>query len=122
MAINLASIQTGMDVYDPAGDKIGTIGDILDVQAYSESDMNTVSANPATGTVGDMGVTTVTPNPSDQKRYLKVDQGGILGIGATELYIPFDAVESVAPGECVTVNCTKDTCGDMYGNKPDFLS
>jgi len=122
MATNLASVQTGMDVYDPAGDKIGTISDVLDVEAYSETDTNTVYADQATGAVGDLDVTTVTPNPEGQKRYLKVDQGGILGIGAKELYIPFDAVESVAPGECVTVNCTKDTCGDMYGNKPDFLS
>lgn len=121
MAINLNSVQTGMDVLDPNGNKIGAVSDILDVQAYSEADTDTVYSDPTTGTVGDLQAETVTPDPAGRQSYLKVDQGGILGIGAKELYIPSSAVQTVVPGDNLTVNCTKDTCDDMYGNKPDFL-
>jgi sporulation protein YlmC with PRC-barrel domain len=121
MAVNLSTVQTGMDVLDPSGNKIGSVSDILSVQAYSETDTDTVFADPAAGTAGDLQTTSVTPDPSGQQTYLKVDQGGILGIGAKELYIPFSAVQNVVPGDNLTVNCTKDTCGNMYGSKPDFL-
>jgi sporulation protein YlmC with PRC-barrel domain len=121
MAIDLSGVQTGMDVLDPAGEKIGSISDIVDVQAYSATDTTSSYDDPATGGTSDIGVTTVTPNPSAEKTYLKVNQGGVLGIGAKELYIPFNSVKNIAPGDSVTVDCTKDTCGDMYGNKPDFL-
>jgi hypothetical protein len=116
MTVNLASVQTGMEVFDPVGDKIGTVADILDVQAYSATEQDTLTTDPATGMPS-----AVTPNPAAEQRYLKVEHGGILGMGAKELYIPFSAVETVVPGDCLTVNCTKDTCGDMYGTKPDFL-
>jgi hypothetical protein len=121
MVVNLASVQTGMDVLDPTGEKIGTVADVLNVQAYSATDNDTIVTEPATGATADLQMTTVTPDPSGQQTYLKVEQGGILGIGAKDLYIPLSAVETVVPGDNVTVNCTKDTCGDMYGTKPDFL-
>jgi hypothetical protein len=50
--------------------------------------------------------------------YFKESQGGILGIGAKDLYIPYDAVQSVQPGESVTLNVTKDQAGSMYANEP----
>jgi hypothetical protein len=80
-----------------------------------------MAADPETGTVADLQTTTVTPDPSGDQTYLKVEHGGILGIGATDLYIPFSAVQTVVPGDNLTVNCTKDTCGDLYGDKPDVL-
>lgn len=122
MAIDQSSVQTGMEVLDPTGEKIGTISDILDVQAYSATDTQPSYTDPSTGTASDLQTTTVTPNPSGGQRYFKVNQGGVLGIGAKELYIPFSAVENIVPGDNVTVNCTKETCGDMYGSKPDFLT
>jgi hypothetical protein len=110
-----------MDVLDPTGEKIGTVADILNVQAYSATEQDTMAADPATGTVADLQTTTVSPDPAGDQTYLKVEHGGILGIGATDLYIPFSAVQTVVPGDNLTVNCTKDTCGDLYGTKPDFL-
>lgn len=121
MATNLATVQTGMDVLDPAGDKIGTVSDILTVQAYSANEQDAMYADPATSTVSDLQTTMGTPDAAGEQTYLKVEQGGILGIGARELYIPFSAVKQVVPGGNLTVNCTKDTCGDMYGDKPAFL-
>jgi hypothetical protein len=101
-----------MDVLDPTGDKIGSISDIVGVQAYSAKDAQT-------------GYTDLTstgsPSPSGEQTYLKVSQGGVLGIGATDLYIPYNDIQNIVPGESITVNCTKDTCGAMYGTKPDFL-
>lgn len=122
MAVDLGSVQTGMDVFDPAGEKIGTLSDILNVQAYSATENQASYTAPGTGTTADVQMGTTAPAPSGQNAYLKVDQGGILGIGAKELYIPFSAVESIVPGDNLTVNCTKATCADMYGTKPEFLS
>lgn len=121
MAVNLGTVQTGMDVLDPSGNKIGTVADILNVAARSATGSNTGAAGLSLGTAGDLETTTVPADNSSQTTYLKVDQGGILGIGAKELYIPFSAVQNVVPGDNLTVNCTKDTCDSMYGNKPDFL-
>jgi hypothetical protein len=38
-----------------------------------------------------------------------------------ERYIPFDAVQNVAPGDGVTIHCTKDQCDNLYARKPSFL-
>jgi hypothetical protein len=46
--------------------------------------------------------------------YLKVNQGGFLGIGAKELYVPLSAVQNVIPGDRVVLNCTKDEASTMY--------
>lgn len=118
--LDLTTVQAGMDVLDPIGDKVGTISDILDVQAYSASDTDTAYTDPTTGTISDYDVTSVTP--TGEQRYLTVKHGGLLGIGAEELYVPLSAVQNIVPGESVTINCTKDTCGDMYGTKPAALS
>ncbi len=120
MALDLSTVQTGMDVLDPNGDKIGSVSDILDVQAYDATDTDTLATDPTTGAVSDYDVTTVAP--AGDQRYLEVKHGGVLGIGAEELYVPLSAVQNIVPGDSVTINCTKDTCGDMYGTKPPGLS
>jgi hypothetical protein len=121
VAVDLSTIQTGMDVLDPTGQKVGTVADILDVEAYKATDSETTYTDTPSGAMSGMQTTTVAPNPSAGQRYLKINQGGILGIVAKELYVPFDAVDDVVPGGNLTIDCTKDTCGDMYGTKPDFL-
>jgi hypothetical protein len=50
-----------------------------------------------------------------------VSQGGVLGIGATDLYIPLDAVQTVSPGKSVTLNCAGDACSEQYGRKPSYI-
>ncbi|MDQ2742889.1 MAG: hypothetical protein M3Z66_11425 [Chloroflexota bacterium] len=121
MAPDLSTVQIGMDVLDPTGEKIGSISDIIGVQTYRETDSDTMFANPSTGATAEVATTTITSNPPGSQRYLTVDQGGTPGIVGKELYIPFNAVQSVVPGQSVTVNCTKDTCGTLYNKKADVL-
>ncbi|HZU12540.1 MAG TPA: hypothetical protein VFB58_06840 [Chloroflexota bacterium] len=73
------------------------------------------------GSSGGFGTSPTSSGTMTGTGYFKVDQGGILGIGAKELYIPFSAVTSVDPGNCVTLNCTKDECDNAYSQKPAFL-
>jgi hypothetical protein len=65
-------------------------------------------------TAGDPGVTLT---PSDTK-YFEVKHGGILGIGGDHLYVPFSAVEAVAPGDSVTLACTLADCASRFGERP----
>lgn len=53
--------------------------------------------------------------------YFKVNQGGVLGIGATSFYIPFSAVQNVVAGGRVTLSCTKEECATQYGSMPAAL-
>ncbi len=114
MATNLAGIQNGMDVYDSTGDKIGSVDDVLTLAAYSQNAQN----DPLAGTTGDTSYGT---GETDENSVIKVSEGGVLGIGATELYVPMDAIASIAPGDSVTLNCSKAQCETMYSQKPSFL-
>lgn len=53
--------------------------------------------------------------------YLHVEQGGILGIGAKDLYIPMSVVQDIDPSNCVSLSITKQQADDNYQTKPDFL-
>jgi len=115
MVTDLTGVQNGMDVYDSAGDKIGTVADVLTLAAYSQNAQNDPYASGSTGSTGyDTGVT-------DQNAVLKVNEGGVLGIGAKELYIPMDAVQTITPGDSVTLTCAKSQCESLYAEKPSFL-
>lgn len=124
MATNMAGIEPGMDVLDVSGEKVGTVADVLTIQAFSQAGASSAYASPTTdpGT-GGYGTGPVTSGvvSAGEGSILQVEQGGILGIGARDLYIPFGDVQNVVPGSNVTVNCTKDMCAERYGNKPDFL-
>ena len=124
--LNPVHIQEGMDVYDSAGSKIGSVADI-----YFDTD--SVTWNPPAGTTGATGTdyqntssvtnaaTTATMTPPPTTGSFKVTEGGILGIGAKDLYFPFDAVTSIDPGACLSVSCAKGECDDRYGEKPDWI-
>jgi hypothetical protein len=118
MAINLAGVQSGMDVFDSTGDKIGTVADVLTLTAFSQN----VQSDPyAPGTAESTGTPGYVSGATDQNAVLKVKEGGVLGIGAKELYIPVDAVQNITPGESVTLNCAKSQCETLYAEKPSFL-
>lgn len=118
MATDFAGVQNGMDVYDSTGDKIGTVADVLTLAAYSQNARNDPyaagSADSTDATVSGTGV-------ADQNAVLKVNEGGVLGIGAKELYIPVDAVQTITPGQSVTLTCAKSQCESLYAQKPSFL-
>jgi sporulation protein YlmC with PRC-barrel domain len=101
MATNLQMIDKGMEVYDSMGEKIGSVADVYAVAAESQTSTLT-----PTSTAGTM---------------FKVNEGGVLGIGATVLYVPFNAVANVDPGDSVTLNCTQADAERQYATKPDFL-
>ncbi len=116
MATNTGSVSTGMDVLDSTGEKIGSIADVLTLAAYSQSAQSDPYASSTTGSDTDGGL-----GAADGNTVLKVSEGGVLGIGAKELYIPFDAVQSIVPGESVTINCAQAQCDSLYSQKPSFL-
>jgi hypothetical protein len=132
MISGVTDIQQGMDVFGADGQKIGSVSEVYrDVGAGTAGTYGTptgtsdivteeVTTTP-TGTPGGTFAETTTSTGATSPGYFKVDQGGILGIGAKELYIPFSAVSTVVPGENVTVSCTKDECGTRFGTKPAFL-
>lgn len=101
MVTNADTVQKGMEVFDSTGDKIGSVGDVYTVQAQSQT--NPIGPVTSTGSL------------------FEVDEGGVLGIGATKLYIPFSAVQTVDLGNSLTLNCTKAQAEAQYTNKPDFL-
>jgi hypothetical protein len=116
MTIDLAGVQNGMDVFDSIGDKIGAVDDVLALTTYSQ---NAQSDPYAPGTAESTGTTGT--GAADQNAVLKVKEGGMLGIGAKELYVPVDAVQTVTPGESVTLSCAKSQCETLYADKPSFL-
>jgi hypothetical protein len=101
MVANLSDIK-GMDVFDPDGEKVGTVADVFAVPAFGHSNFDS--------------------DPAGEGRILKVERGGIMGIDATDLYIPVKDVQSVVPGQYLTINCSKDVCDNLYAKKPDFMS
>jgi hypothetical protein len=107
MVTNLSDIK-GMDVFDPNGEKVGTIAAVFAVPAFSRNS----PPNPSVGTVP----------PTGEETILKLEKGGMMGIGATDLYIPVKDVQTMVPGKNLTINCSKDVCDNLYANKPDFMS
>ena len=89
-------IETGMEVYGTGGEKLGKVTKVWPAAA----DPTATAAGPG---------------------YFEMEHGGILGVGAKELYVPYAAVDDWVPGECLTLGCGKDDCEALYGNKPDFL-
>jgi len=122
MVTNLSDIK-GMDVFDPNGEKVGTIAAVFAVPAFSRNSPPT----PSVGTVPPTGEGAYTGASFDsdsagEETILKVERGGMMGIGATDLYIPVKDVQTMVPGKNLTINGSKDVCDNLYANKPDFMS
>jgi hypothetical protein len=64
---------------------------------------------------------TATSTPDDGS-YFTVSEGGFLGLGAKQLYIPFSAVDTVAGGNVVTLSYTKEDVADRFTQQPDGYS
>lgn len=93
---------TGTSNYDTTGGIGSTDSGMGTTTGYGTS-----TAGAGTGTMASTG-------------YFKVSEGGVLGIGATDLYIPFSAISSVT-SDGVNLNCTKDQAEQQYQQKPAFL-
>lgn len=74
---------------------------------------------------GEVGVVNeVVQNPSFApgsagQFYFEADRGGVLGIGATHLYIPVEMVQSVSSEHGVMLSCTAQEANEKYGRRPD---
>lgn len=51
--------------------------------------------------------------------YFTVSEGGILGLGAKDLFVPFTAVETVAADGVVTLSYTKGEADRRFDNQPE---
>lgn len=51
--------------------------------------------------------------------YLHVKEGGLLGLGGKDLYVPMDAVQDVAPGDRITLAVTKEDAEQRFTTRPD---
>ena len=89
-------IRKGMEVYASDGEKIGAVDHVW----------------PYVGGA---------PTQVTASGYFSVHEGGILGIGGKEIYVPFGAVDDLSRGECLTLNCTREDANRLYATKPDFL-
>lgn len=116
--MEVSGIESGMDVYDVAGDKIGTVKDIVAGNAYSERDQarTDTAADETAAAVADAG----TDGGADESEtYLRVEYGGLLGIAARDLYVPASAIQNVVPGDNVMLDCPADDAKERYSAKPD---
>ena len=57
--------------------------------------------------------------PAGTSGYFTVSEGGIFGLGAKELFVPFTAVETVAADGVVTLTYPKDEVNSRFDHKPD---
>jgi hypothetical protein len=92
-----ASIEKDMEVFTSGGNSLGKI-----TQVWPQ--------------VGDqtIGITTA--------GYFAVHEGGLLGVGGKDLYIPFTAVDDLVAHKSITLGCTKGECEKRYSETPDFLT
>jgi sporulation protein YlmC with PRC-barrel domain len=109
-----------------AGAASSTLADNLAVEQVPQTQMPG-GYNLPSGAVG-------SGNGSDQPRssdtaggtgrdgdYFKVDRGGILGIGAKELYVPYTDVKAVTSEGVIRLGCPRNRCDERYAEKPAFL-
>ncbi len=67
--------------------------------------------------IGTVGAFAASP---EGETFLRVDEGGVLGLGSKHLWIPFPKISRVERGRHVTLSCTKEDA-DQYASKPDVL-
>jgi sporulation protein YlmC with PRC-barrel domain len=85
-------IQTGMSVYGPNGEKIGTIASIA---GFGSTRIHEVSEQQADG---------LATQASSGTGYVRVDQKEILGSQAEDLVVPFNRITEVKPGHGVILH------------------
>ncbi|MBV9278558.1 MAG: DUF2171 domain-containing protein [Chloroflexi bacterium] len=99
MVISAGQVQMGMVVYGSDGETIGKVGEITNLP---------IEGQPYKG------------REVPDHLFFLVDQGGILGIGSTKLYVPFRVIQKLDPFESVTLSCSKDEADRRYKNKPSL--
>jgi Uncharacterized protein conserved in bacteria (DUF2171) len=125
-----AAAETGAQAMSSADESSTYNADRSDFGAADNLVVDRVSTNDSSGSAHD-----VTRDPTEMRQeygtaatatrtrgdtgYFKVREGGILGLGARDLFIPFTAVETVAADGVVTLSYTKDDVGNRFDHEPD---
>jgi hypothetical protein len=91
--ISAGDLALGLSVTGSDGSKVGVVNEVIE--------------NPSM------------PPASAGSFYFEVNQGGILGIGATHLYIPVEVVQSVGGEHGVALDCTAEEARQKYKRRPD---
>jgi hypothetical protein len=52
--------------------------------------------------------------------YFRVDRGGILGVGASQWFVPFREIAEIVPGERIVLACSEAECEEHYSQRPWF--
>ncbi len=91
--ISVGDLALGSPVTGSDGNKVGVVNEVIE--------------NPSM------------PPGSAGSFYFEVNQGGILGIGATHLYMPIEMVKSVGGEHGVTLRCTAEEASEKYTRRPD---
>lgn len=118
--------QEGMLVVDSEGEEIGRIDHV--VRAVPTSGIEEeVAEGVGVGDVPGLGVTSFSPPMTtatwtgSESGYVVVSHGGVMGIGARHVYVPFSEVTRVQAGERLMLHCTADQCRAKYAAKPAGL-
>ncbi len=86
-------LALGLSVMGSDGSKVGVVNEVMENPSY--------------------------PPGSAGSFYFEVNQGGILGIGATHLFLPVEMVNSVSSEHGVLLLCTAEEAGEKYTRRPD---
>jgi hypothetical protein len=89
-------IAHGMDVHSSNDEKIGTVSHVWPTVEDTASGISTTGV-------------------------FQLDHGGVLGIGAQHLYVPYVAVDACVAGERVTLSCSTAECTARYSQPPALL-
>jgi len=116
-----AAAGAGMSSGTGAGNTVGGASPTgtTSTSGTGTQDFSGTTWNAGTATTGDIGGTGIATMTGGG--YIHVQQGGILGIGSKDLYIPISDVQDVDPGNCVSLSITKQQADDNYQTKPDDL-
>lgn len=109
---NAADIQHGMEVLGLDGRQVGTVSRVwLDVFDGSAFDVGTLGHHLARGLM-----------PLDQMSGTDPVRGGYFAVESDgnqgSLYVPFDAVQILFPGQNVTLSCSASECWMRFKQRP----
>lgn len=113
----MLDIQLGSHVYGTNGTELGVVTEVwpyTETHGYiSRKNHELPDSGPIHGT-GDLMIS--------DSGYFEVTQPTSLGLASRIWYVPFPDVESVVPGESVTVSVDAELGEERYGSRPEVLN
>jgi hypothetical protein len=118
--------QEGMLVVDSAGEEIGRVNHLYRAVPNSGIE-DEVAESVGVGEAPGLSASGFSPPMStatwtgSETGFVVVSHGGVMGIGAHHIYVPFSEVHSVHAGERLVLHCTREVCLQQYAQKPAGL-